>query len=329
MSHPSLRRLAVPLMICFVLGAPARPGDSASGNRPARPRNLPTLEAWRESRQDLMDAYRETDPAAQAALFEEFLRKHPDGEGRTNALVRLSTALLQSGSTDFARIEGLWQETLRQPLAGCYSLRQFLGACADSETIPLPTARSIFRGAWEKAARDRTAAAGLRPKSSRLEALRGCEECEQALLALEGKLLLRRGDPAGAVPKLREAEKKGVGLGRDLLLVDEAGKTKGVLPTASLDEVRLALAEAYQKTGDVPAAREQLLRVQGFDLGEADRDRARELRDSLGLPAPDTVEVRVPPERAPDLALLDLAGRKVRLRDFRGQVVVLNFWSTT
>ena len=34
------------------------------------------------------------------------------------------------------------------------------------------------------------------------------------------------------------------------------------------------------------------------------------------------------PEQAPDFRLRDLDGQEVRLSDFRGQTVVLNFWAT-
>jgi len=35
-----------------------------------------------------------------------------------------------------------------------------------------------------------------------------------------------------------------------------------------------------------------------------------------------------PPVKAPPVAVRDLAGKRVRLGDFRGQVVLLNFWAT-
>ena len=47
-------------------------------------------------------------------------------------------------------------------------------------------------------------------------------------------------------------------------------------------------------------------------------------------PRPDAFPVSRPAEpiEAPDLELSDLAGQTVRLRDLRGQVVLLNFWAT-
>jgi len=51
---------------------------------------------------------------------------------------------------------------------------------------------------------------------------------------------------------------------------------------------------------------------------------------AASVPRSDTFLVSRPAEpiAAADLELLDLAGRTVRLRDLRGQVVLLNFWAT-
>lgn len=48
-------------------------------------------------------------------------------------------------------------------------------------------------------------------------------------------------------------------------------------------------------------------------------------------PAPGNAEPpasRVVPETAPDFARVDLAGHPVRLRDYRGKLVLLSFWAT-
>ncbi len=51
-----------------------------------------------------------------------------------------------------------------------------------------------------------------------------------------------------------------------------------------------------------------------------------------GAPAaPGTAEPaasRIVPERAPDFARVDIAGHPVRLRDYRGKLVLLSFWAT-
>ncbi|MCI0410737.1 MAG: hypothetical protein L0191_19620, partial [Acidobacteria bacterium] len=151
----------------------------------------------------------------------------------------------------------------------------------------------------------------------------------QSFKALQGKLLMVRGNAAGAIPILREAEFKGVRLGIDLLSMDERDRPGGPFPTGRLDELRLNLAMAYETTGDRQAARRELSRVLGSQLGESDRERTRALGARLGVEPPPGVEVQAPLTRASDLALTDLSGRKHRLRDYRGRVVVLNFWSTT
>jgi len=59
-----------------------------------------------------------------------------------------------------------------------------------------------------------------------------------------------------------------------------------------------------------------------FFLGTALRTRAGK---SLGLTAPETDEPR---KAAPDFELKSLDGRSLKLSDFRGHAVLLNFWAT-
>jgi peroxiredoxin len=45
-------------------------------------------------------------------------------------------------------------------------------------------------------------------------------------------------------------------------------------------------------------------------------------------PAPDRIGGDAKGQAAPDFELKDLAGKKIRLSDYRGKVVLLNFWAT-
>ena len=142
-------------------------------------------------------------------------------------------------------------------------------------------------------------------------------------------MLLVRGEVAEALPFLKEAERKGVRLGIDFLAVDEKGRLGGSLPTGRLDDLRLSLALASERSGDFQTARRELSQVLGSQLSESQREQARDLRARLGIELDRNVEVRAPLTRAPEMTLADLSGRKHSLRDYRGKVVVLNFWSTT
>jgi hypothetical protein len=324
-----VRRRVLPALISLALCAAAPARFDASEEAPGGKRNQLTLEEWKEQSEELRSAYMERDAAARVTLLETFLKEHPNAEARPGVLLRLSETLLDSGSRDFGKVEALLQESARSEGADCYLLTQVLHAYANHGELPLSGARNVFRIAEAEAERERRDAGKPDSKPGRLRAAREAGECRQSVKALEGEILLERGETASALPLLREAESEGVGLGKDLLRIDEAGRTQEPVPTGSLDSLRCSLAAAYERSGNLPEARRTLLRIVGFNLTEADREKALRLRTKLGVEAPEGVEVRAEPIRAPDLTFSDLSRKKVHLRDDRGRIVLLNFWSTT
>jgi len=316
----------------MLIGLALAPYDLAAGGG-VNPSNSgvdrPSLDELRQRTQDWVAALKETDPGAKVDRLDSFLRKYPDWEGRPQALQLLATALLESGTPDLRRVEALLDEISRAPKVNCNTLNSVLQTYVAHPELPMAGAQRAIQRAEAMFAQDRRETDAVDSKARRMEGKATIERCEQSFEALQGKLLLVRGNAAGALPILKEAELKGVRLGIDLVSMDERGRTGGPFPTGRLDELRLSLGMAYETTGDRASARQELSRVVGSRLGESDREVARTLRARLGVELPPAVEVKSPLSRAPELALADLSGRKHRLSDYRGRVIALAFWSTT
>ena len=324
-----LRRGTVTVVIGLALGALPGPGAAPARAPTESQQKQLSLDEWRQRHQDYLAAFRETDPRTRVELLEKYLRAYPDSAQRPAVLQMLATSMLQTGKYDPGRVESLLKEISESPRVSCSSLKSVLQTYVDHSELSLSGARTVLQRADAMLARDRREAKTLTPKSRRQGATHYLEACEQSILALHGKLLLVRDDAAAALPILREAESKGVRLGIDLFPIDERGRTGGPLPTGRLDDLRLSVAVASERTGDPPSARQELSLVLGSRLSESERKQARDLLASLGVEPDPPVEVQAPLSRAPGLTLADLSGRKHRLRDYRGQVIVLNFWSTT
>ena len=319
----------VAVALGLALGASIGPWAGDTDGPDHRGKESMSLDEWRQRSRDYLAALKEPDPAARVGQLENLLQKYPDWGARPSVLQLLANSLLQTETRDLSRAEALLDEVSRNPAVSCSSLASILQTYVAHPELPMAGARRQLQRAAAKVARDHREADGLTPKSLRLESEAAIERCEQSLKALQGELLWVRGDAAGAVPILREAESLGVRLGIDLFPIDERNRPGDPFPTGRLDELRLNLAMACEGAGDRRSARQALSRVVGPSLDESDRELEGALRARLGVELPTAVEVQAPLAQAPDLTLADLSGKKHRLRDYRGRVVVLNFWSTT
>jgi hypothetical protein len=154
---------------------------------------------------------------------------------------------------------------------------------------------------------------------------------EFRLLLDEGRVLLARGDAAGAMKKLQEAEEKGRATGQFLQTRDARTKTSTILPAGSplLARFDLTLAEAHLRLGNNAAAIQRLLQARDFQVpGDEMAQEISRLQETLKVPAATTVEVRAAPGHAGDFSLEDLQGKTVRLSDYRGRVVLVMLWTT-
>ena len=155
-------------------------------------------------------------------------------------------------------------------------------------------------------------------------------ECH--LLLEEGRVLLEAGDASGALQKLLQSEGCSQRDGSLVSLRDSKGRSAQFFPTPSGDAswLNLSLAEAYARSGKKGEAVERLRWIQGTGEPEKGfRARLHELEEQLKVTSPEMTEFRGEAVPAPDFELEDLDGKKVRLSDFSGKVVLVLLWSTT
>ena len=112
-------------------------------------------------------------------------------------------------------------------------------------------------------------------------------------------------------------------------MVDEKGSTRGLLPTGESADLDLALAKAYTRTGVPAEAREHLARLSIYGWDAQRQKDVQAISMKAGWKQPAGKEWTTEPIQAGPFEFKDLAGKKVKYSDYRGKVILLNFWSTT
>jgi tetratricopeptide (TPR) repeat protein len=280
-----------------------------------------------EEERRLAAARESTETSARLAAFEDFLRDFPESPARAVAVSEIYKALA-AGPDGMDRAEAhraawleksadpevrgrlfwAWFEQVRKLGAADWigAGREILadstlpgwvyGSCAseiaDAETLGLALADSLAR-------------MGVRMSSGGRDLA-----FQKDTLA---SILLREGRAAEARPLLAEAAQA---------------------LTMPLAEIQVRLADACERTGDEAAALEALLAVLArgedpeiFARAASLHERIHGSRDGFD----ELVASRTESEtfEAPDFTLRSLDGESVRLGEFRGQVVLLNFWHPT
>jgi hypothetical protein len=291
-----------------------------------------SLDAWRKLKKETEELFEAPQGPERRAKLEAFLKEHPDYPDPSDLLWSLADDYVESGAYDPAHVAQLiermveaypiqQQGSMASRMVESYYLRY--GLPLDGADRLLKLSRQI----WMREKEDLN-----KEPNPDLRYGGWVETRESWLLELEGRILLARGDAAGALKKLREADASRFAVGRGLLLRDSQGKLVADLPAGdtSTDWLNLSMAEAYNRLGNRPSALERLARVRNFG-GFTDEIplHLSKLRGELNLPPPRLTEFRADPLPAPEFTLEDLEGKKVSLSDYRGKVILVMFWATT
>jgi hypothetical protein len=287
-----------------------------------------SLDRWRAAREEFQDALRGTSPAEKVEKLEAFQAKYPDYEYASSMKLLMAEARVESGHYDpedvtQTLLEGL---PMGQGWGGCDNVVYWAKSYAVNDKLPVENAWRVLEAAkaWGTGQAAKKQAETQPPWSEYSR-----RRCEYNATLAEGEILLAEGNAAGALPLLRHAESSAFLAGNDLLLMDEKGATRGLLPTGDSADLDLALAKAYARTGNAREAREHLTRLNLYGWDAERKKDVQAISRKAGWNQPAGREWTTEPVQATPFEFKDLAGKKVKYSDYRGKVILLNFWETT
>ena len=293
-----------------------------------------TMEQWRTAK-DLAEAAMEAPMGDEKiTLCQTFIAEHPDYPNLSEVLRVLITAYVDKGNFDPVLLASLLERlSAGVSLQYSESPENLVDGYYFKYKLPLDSAERLLQKARSDIAAQKLALAKETNPRRREKRLTMLEYRESKLELGEGRVLLARGDFAGAIDHLLLAEAAGLRTGSyGISLLSPDGATLRGLPlgTVSADWLNLSLATAYWRTGDRKKAVARLGQVQDHlpeffpEIGMARKSLAKD----LGVPPRTPRDVRADPQPAADFRLKDLSGKEVSLAEFKGRVVLAMFWAT-
>lgn len=259
---------------------------------------------------------------------EAFLAAHPTFEDLKPVREALVEAYLETGTFDPGRVGRLFEEIAAADPDGYPGPAGFVERDYLKHALPLDSAQRLLAQARPQLEQRRTRLADVEDKRERERQALSIAYAEADLERLEGALRLVHGDAAGAIPPLERALAGLDAIPHDILLRADGVKTVPTLPGGLLDDTRLALGVAYLRTGKKELAAAQAGQILGFFNEDLQKKWQAELDKGLGTVRPPGVAVTADPLPAQDFTLKTPDGKPVRLSDYRGKIVILDFWAT-
>ncbi len=286
------------------------------------------LDAWRQVQEACRAAVNEPETEERIIQCEKFLKEHGDHEDKKPLLKALIDAYLETDDFKPERVgelvvmlASLDDSSYSEPasLVRTYHLKHGL---------PLDSADTLFQMSAERIERERGKLDDIEDEKRRESTKSRYEYWENRALTLEGMLLLEHGDVEGAMTVLQKAESNMADFPHGIVVRDAQGNEVRVLSTGLLDELHLGLASANARAGNTETAQSYFESILGFFDDKKLEAMSEKLRAELGVPAPEGLEISAPAVPAHEFTLEDLEGNKVSLADYRGKVVLVNFWAT-
>jgi hypothetical protein len=304
-------------------------GPPRAGKSPAQGQK-PSLDDWRAIKNKVSEINKLPQGPERIAACEAFLKEYPGSPHNRGVLNLLVVDILSIRGYDPAHVVELLEKLAAMKTGPNDMKGLFL-----VEDYYLPYHLSP-QSAWRVLVNSRHALEadgqlGRRSEESPFPLWRGSPDLESHLLLDEGRVLLEQKDFSAALKKLRASEERRQKQGGVVSIREARGGRIKYLPSreSDLNWLYLSMAEAYAGLGNRTAAAERLEWVRGSgNPSDLFDERSERLMTDLKIPAVVSTGVRGEPMAAPDFALDDLEGKKVRLSDFRGKTVLVGIWAT-
>mgnify|MGYP001397183307 CR=1 FL=1 len=312
-------------------GADATPPDAEAPPAAAQLDDSPpmSLDAWRTIRDEGEAAARVADVGQRIEQCKSFVAKHGAHQETSKVLESLADAMVETGSYDAAELAEFVEQRcasdedagqLPVELVREYHVKHKLPL--DSALRLLAEARSRIDDEWqEDVEREKDDKA-----RERAEAWLSYRRIQTYML--EGRVNLQHGKPEAALKALDKARAQSKTFPSDIEMVGTGGNKLGTVSSGLLDELHVLTAAALTELGRTEEAKAAFGRAVGFVSDVEMRQIYADTRTALGFSTKDDRTITAEALPAFDFTLEDLDGKKVKLSDYRGKVVLVTFWAT-
>jgi thiol-disulfide isomerase/thioredoxin len=285
------------------------------------------LDQWRTVKQEGEAATREAELEARITKCRAFAKAHPDHQTTADVLESLADSLVEKGGFDPAELAGCLEakaeleneSSLPTELVERYHLKHDLPVDSGLRLLDLSRKRLV---------EDEKELALVKDERQREWMTLYLAYQRANTHAFEARLQLRAGKLDEAMRALERGHAESAKIAKDIVMRDTQGKPVRTLAAGVLEELHVLTAEVHHKQGNDDAARESMAQALGFTDDLELRGMYDRLHDQLGLATGTQQLVTAAAQPAQEFALEDLAGKKVKLSDFRGKVVLVTFWAT-